>query len=142
MLCQGRFHAYEGYSLRQVTFPVRVMASLGIKTLVVTNAAGGLHPLFKAGDLMLICDHINQMGDNPLAGENIDAWGPRFPDLSQAYDRRLREHAEAVARRLGIGLRQGVYMAVKGPTWKLPAKPGSCARSAPTPWACLRCLKS
>ncbi len=122
MLCQGRFHAYEGYSLRQVTFPVRVMASLGVKTLVVTNAAGGLNPLFKAGDLMLICDHINLMGDNPLAGENIDAWGPRFPDLSQVYDRRLREQTEAVARRLGIGLRQGVYVAVKGPSLETPAE--------------------
>ena len=122
MLCQGRFHAYEGYSLRQVTFPVRVMASLGVKTLIVTNAAGGLNPLFKAGDLMLICDHINLMGDNPLAGENIDAWGPRFPDLSQVYDRRLREKTEAVARRLGIGLRQGVYVAVKGPSLETPAE--------------------
>ena len=122
MLCQGRFHAYEGYSLRQVTFPVRVMASLGVKTLVVTNAAGGLNPLFKAGDLMLICDHINLMGDNPLAGENIDAWGPRFPDLSQVYDRPLREKAEAVARRLGIVLRQGVYVAVKGPSLETPAE--------------------
>jgi purine-nucleoside phosphorylase len=122
MLCQGRFHAYEGYSLRQVTFPVRVMASLGVKTLIVTNAAGGLNPLFKAGDLMLICDHINLMGDNPLAGENIDAWGPRFPDLSQVYDRRLREQTEAVARRLGIGLRQGVYVAVKGPSLETPAE--------------------
>ncbi len=122
IVCQGRFHAYEGYSLRQVTFPVRVMASLGVKTLIVTNAAGGLNPLFKAGDLMLICDHINLMGDNPLAGENIDAWGPRFPDLSQVYDRRLREHTEAVARRLGIGLRQGVYVAVKGPSLETPAE--------------------
>jgi purine-nucleoside phosphorylase len=122
MLCQGRFHAYEGYSLRQVTFPVRVMASLGVKNLIVTNAAGGLNPLFKAGDLMLICDHINLMGDNPLAGENIDAWGPRFPDLSQVYDPRLREQTEAVARRLGIGLRQGVYVAVKGPSLETPAE--------------------
>jgi len=122
MLCQGRFHAYEGYSLRQVTFPVRVMASLGVKTLIVTNAAGGLNPLFKAGDLMLICDHINLMGDNPLTGENIDAWGPRFPDLSQVYDRRLREKTEAVARRLGIGLRQGVYVAIKGPSLETPAE--------------------
>ena len=122
MLCQGRFHAYEGYSLRQVTFPVRVMARLGVKTLVVTNAAGGLNPLFKAGDLMLICDHINLIGDNPLAGDNIDAWGPRFPDLSQVYDRPLREKAEAVARRLGIVLRQGVYVAVKGPSLETPAE--------------------
>ncbi len=122
MLCQGRFHAYEGYSLRQVTFPVRVLASLGVKTLVVTNAAGGLNPYFKAGDLMLICDHINLMGDNPLVGENIDAWGPRFPDLSQVYDPGLRETAAAVARRLGIGLRQGVYVAVKGPSLETPAE--------------------
>ena len=128
MVCQGRFHAYEGYSLRQVTFPVRVMASLGVKTLVVTNAAGGLNPFFKAGDLMLICDHINLMGDNLLAGENIDAWGPRFPDLSQVYDRGLREQTEAVARRLGIGLRQGVYVAVKGPS---PRDPGGNPVSAP-----------
>ncbi len=122
MLCQGRFHAYEGYSQRQVTFPVRVMANLGVKTLIVTNAAGGLNPLFKAGDLMLISDHLNLMGDNPLVGENIDAWGPRFPDLSQVYDRGLREMTEAVARRLGIGLRQGVYVAVKGPSLETPAE--------------------
>jgi purine-nucleoside phosphorylase len=122
MLCQGRFHAYEGYSLRQVTFPVRVMAGLGVKTLIVTNAAGGLNPLFKAGDLMLICDHLNLLGDNPLVGDNIDAWGPRFPDLSQAYDLNLRETAEIVARRLGLGLRQGVYVAVKGPSLETPAE--------------------
>jgi purine-nucleoside phosphorylase len=122
LLCQGRFHAYEGYSLRQVTFPVRVMASLGIKTLMVTNAAGGLNPRFRAGDLMLIRDHLNLMGDNPLVGENIDAWGPRFPDLSQVYDRGLREVTEAVARRLGLGLRQGVYVAVKGPSLETPAE--------------------
>ena len=122
MLCQGRFHAYEGYTLRQVTFPVRVMASLGIKTLVVTNAAGGLNPLFKAGDLMLISDHINLIGDNPLVGDNIDAWGTRFPDLSQVYDRDLRETTEKVARRLGLGLRQGIYVAVKGPSLETPAE--------------------
>ena len=122
LLCQGRFHAYEGYNLRQVTFPVRVMAGLGVKTLIVTNAAGGLNPHFKAGDLMLISDHLNLMGDNPLVGDNIDAWGPRFPDLSQVYDRRLRERTEAMARRLGIGLRQGVYVAVKGPSLETPAE--------------------
>jgi purine-nucleoside phosphorylase len=122
MLWQGRLHAYEGYSLRQVTLPVRVMASLGVKRLIVTNAAGGLNPLFRAGDLMLISDHINLMGDNPLVGENIDAWGPRFPDLSQVYDRNLREVTEKVARRLGLGLRQGVYVAVKGPSLETPAE--------------------
>jgi len=122
MLCQGRFHAYEGYSLGQVTFPVRVMAGLGVKRLIVSNAAGGLNPVFKAGELMLICDHINLMGDNPLVGENIDAWGPRFPDLSQVYDRGLREKTAAVAHRLGIGLHQGVYVAVKGPSLETPAE--------------------
>jgi purine-nucleoside phosphorylase len=122
MLCQGRFHAYEGYTLKQVTFPVRVMASLGVKRLIVTNAAGGLNPRFKAGELMLICDHINLMGDNPLAGENIEAWGPRFPDMSQVYDRGLGEKTAAVAQRLGIGLHQGVYVAVKGPSLETPAE--------------------
>jgi purine-nucleoside phosphorylase len=122
MLCQGRFHAYEGYSLHQVTFPVRVMAGLGVKNLVITNAAGGLDPLFRPGDLMLITDHINLIGDDPLRGENVDDWGPRFPDLSQAYDLNLREQAETVARRLGLGLRQGVYAAVKGPSLETPAE--------------------
>jgi purine-nucleoside phosphorylase len=122
MLCQGRFHAYEGYTLRQVTFPVRVMASLGVKTLVLTNAAGGLNPLFKAGDLMLISDHINLLGENPLVGDNIDAWGPRFPDMSQVYDRDLRNITEKVARHLGLALRQGVYVAVKGPSLETPAE--------------------
>ncbi|HZE20819.1 MAG TPA: purine-nucleoside phosphorylase [Desulfobaccales bacterium] len=122
ILCQGRFHAYEGYGLRQVTFPVRVMAGLGAKTLIVTNAAGGLNPQFKAGDLMLIGDHLNLIGDNPLVGENIEAWGPRFPDLSQVYDRQLRETTETVARRRGLDLRQGVYVAVKGPSLETPAE--------------------
>jgi purine-nucleoside phosphorylase len=122
MLCQGRFHAYEGYSMKQVTFPVRMMASLGVKTLIVTNAAGGLNPGFQAGELMLIRDHINLMGDNPLVGENIDSWGPRFPDMAQVYDRGLREKTEAVARHLGIGLRQGVYVAIKGPSLETPAE--------------------
>jgi purine-nucleoside phosphorylase len=122
ILCQGRFHAYEGLSLRQVTFPVRVLAGLGVKTLVLTNAAGGLNPLFQAGDLMLICDHLNLMGENPLVGKNLDAWGPRFPDMSQVYDPRLREVAIKVARRLGLPLRQGVYVAVKGPSLETPAE--------------------
>jgi purine-nucleoside phosphorylase len=122
LLWQGRFHAYEGYSLRQVTFPVRVMAALGVKTLVLTNAAGGLNPNFRAGELMLICDHVNLMGDNPLVGTNIDAWGPRFPDLSQVYDLKLRELAEEVARRQGTVLRKGVYVAVRGPSLETPAE--------------------
>jgi purine-nucleoside phosphorylase len=122
LLFQGRFHAYEGYSLRQVTFPVRVMAGLGVKTLITTNAAGGLNPLFRAGDLMLICDHLNLIGDNPLVGDNIDAWGPRFPDMSQVYDPDLRAATETVARRLGLGLRQGVYVAVRGPSLETPAE--------------------
>lgn len=122
LLCQGRLHAYEGYSLRQVTFPVRVMAALGIKKLILTNAAGALNPLFKAGELMLIRDHINLLGDSPLTGENIDAWGPRFPDLSRVYDRHLMQVAEETALRKGLVLRQGVYVAVKGPHLETPAE--------------------
>jgi purine-nucleoside phosphorylase len=122
LLFQGRFHAYEGYSLRQVTFPVRVMAALGVKKLILTNAAGGLNPNFKAGELMLICDHINFIGDSPLVGENIDAWGPRFPDLSRVYDQGLRQVALEVARRRSLVLHQGVYVAVKGPHLETPAE--------------------
>ncbi len=122
LLFQGRFHAYEGYSLRQVTFPVRVMAALGVKKVILTNAAGGLNPSFKAGELMLIGDHINFMGDSPLVGENIDAWGPRFPDLSQVYDQGLRQVALEVARRRGLVLHQGVYVVVKGPHLETPAE--------------------
>jgi purine-nucleoside phosphorylase len=122
LLCHGRIHAYEGYSLPQVTFTVRLLAALGVKTLVLTNAAGGLNPLFKGGELMLICDHINFMGDNPLVGENLEEWGPRFPDLSQVYDLTLRELAEEVARRRGLILRKGVYVAVKGPSLETPAE--------------------
>ncbi len=122
LLCQGRIHAYEGYSLRQVTFAVRVMAALGVKKLILTNAAGGLNPLFRIGDLMLIRDHINLLGDSPLTGENVDAWGPRFPDLSRVYDRNLMQMAEEVALQQGLVLRQGVYVAVKGPHLETPAE--------------------
>jgi purine-nucleoside phosphorylase len=122
LLWQGRFHAYEGYTQRQITLPLRVMAALGVKTVVLTNAAGGINPRFRAGELMLICDHINLIGDNPLAGDNVDAWGPRFPDLSQVYDQGLRDLAVDVARRRGLGLRQGVYVAVKGPSLETPAE--------------------
>ncbi|MDP3182087.1 MAG: purine-nucleoside phosphorylase [Desulfobaccales bacterium] len=122
LVCHGRVHGYEGYSLLQATFKVRLMAALGIKTLVLTNAAGGLNPWFKAGELMLICDHINFMADNPLVGENIEEWGPRFPDMSRVYDLKLRDTAEEVARREGLILRKGVYVGVKGPSLETPAE--------------------
>jgi purine-nucleoside phosphorylase len=112
---QGRFHRYEGYSLQQVSFPVRVLRALGASTLVVSNACGGMHPLWAAGDLMLIADHINLLGDNPLIGHNDDRLGPRFPDMSDPYGRGVREVARATARRLGIPLREGTYVAVTGP---------------------------
>ena len=122
LLFQGRFHAYEGYSMRQVTFPVRVLAALGVKKVVLTNAAGGLNPHFRAGELMLICDHLNFIGDSPLVGDNVDAWGPRFPDMSRVYDASLRQAALEVARRRGFVLNQGVYVAVKGPHLETPAE--------------------
>ncbi len=122
LLSHGRVHAYEGYSLAQATFAVRLMAALGVKTVVLTHAAGGLNPQFRAGELMLICDHINFLGDNPLVGENIDAWGPRFPDMSRVYDPDWRDLAEEVARRQGLILRKGVYVAVKGPSLETPAE--------------------
>ena len=119
---QGRFHLYEGYSLRQVTYPVRVLAALGVSRLIITNAAGGLNPLFRAGDLMVISDHINLLGDNPLVGVNVDAWGPRFPDMSAAYDPALQRLVEQTALAAGIPLRRGVYVGVRGPSLETPAE--------------------
>jgi purine-nucleoside phosphorylase len=119
---QGRFHRYEGYTLQQVSFPVRVMRALGAETLIVSNACGGLNPLWAAGDLMLIADHINLLGDSPLIGPNDDRLGLRFPDLSEAYDRRLRALARAVAIGAGITLREGVYVAVAGPNLETRAE--------------------
>jgi purine-nucleoside phosphorylase len=112
---QGRFHRYEGYSLRQVTFPVRVLHALGAPLLIVSNACGGMNPLWAPGDLMLISDHINFLGDNPRIGPNDDRLGPRFPDMSAPYDAALRALARAVALKEGIVLREGVYVAVTGP---------------------------
>lgn len=112
---QGRFHAYEGYSLRRVTFPVRVLRALGATTLVVSNACGGMHPLWAPGDLMLLADHVNLLGDNPLVGANDGRLGPRFPDMSAPYDEELRALARAVAAEQGTVLREGVYAAVAGP---------------------------
>ncbi|MCU0633896.1 MAG: purine-nucleoside phosphorylase [Gemmatimonadaceae bacterium] len=119
---QGRFHRYEGYSLQQVTFPIRVLRALGAETLVVSNACGGMHPLWAPGDLMLIADHINLLGDNPLIGPNDDALGPRFPDMSMPYDAALRTLAHEVARAQGIALREGVYVAVPGPNLETRAE--------------------
>ena len=119
---QGRFHRYEGYSLQQVTFPVRVMHALGAETLVVSNACGGMHPLWAPGDLMLIADHINLIGDNPLIGPHDERLGSRFPDMSQPYDENLRAMARKLALELGITLREGVYVAVTGPNLETRAE--------------------
>ena len=119
---QGRFHRYEGYTLQQVTFPVRVLHALGAGTLIVSNACGGMNPLWRAGDLMLIADHINLLGDSPLLGPNDDALGPRFPDMSAAYDAGLRALAREVALALRLELREGVYAAVAGPNLETRAE--------------------
>jgi purine-nucleoside phosphorylase len=121
-MMQGRFHRYEGYTLQQVAFPVRVLRALGAKTLIVSNVSGGMHPLWSTGDLVLISDHINLLGDNPLAGPNNDAEGPRFPDMSAAYDPELRQLARDVALEHKIVLREGVYVAVPGPNLETRAE--------------------
>ncbi|HET9725895.1 MAG TPA: purine-nucleoside phosphorylase [Gemmatimonadales bacterium] len=119
---QGRFHRYEGYDLQQVTFPVRVLHAVGARTLIVSNACGGMNPLWGPGDLVLISDHINLLGDNPLVGPNDERLGPRFPDMSAAYDPELRALARAAALELGIVLREGVYVAVPGPNLETRAE--------------------
>ena len=119
---QGRFHRYEGYSLRQATFPVRVLRHLGAHTLIVSNACGGMRPDWNAGDLMLIADHINLLGDSPLVGPNDDRLGPRFLDISTAYDEQLRATARQVAAEQGTILREGVYVAVAGPNLETRAE--------------------
>lgn len=125
MAMQGRIHFYEGYTAEQITFPVRVMRRLGVKTLILTNAAGGLNPNFQAGDLMLIVDQMNfvgMAGSNPLIGPNIPAFGTRFPSLTEAYARSLRRVALDAARDLEIPLRQGVYACISGPNFETPAE--------------------
>lgn len=119
---EGRFHRYEGYDLGQVTFAVRVLHALGARTLVVSNACGGMHPLWSPGDLVLLSDHINLLGDNPLIGPNDDRLGPRFPDMSAPYDPALRALARASALELGLVLREGVYVAVPGPSLETRAE--------------------
>ena len=121
MAMQGRFHFYEGYSMKEVTFPVRVMKELGIKTLFVSNAAGGMNPGFSIGDLMIITDHINLFPEHPLRGRNIE-YGPRFPDMSEAYSKELITQALAIAKEKGIKVQQGVYLGTQGPTFETPAE--------------------
>ena len=122
MVMQGRFHLYEGYSPAEVTFPIRVMQEIGVRRLVATNAAGGLNLAFRPGDIMLIRDHINLTGANPLVGPNADGWGVRFPDMTCAYDRDLIARAEQTAAQAGIRLRQGVYVGLRGPCLETPAE--------------------
>lgn len=119
---QGRFHYYEGYSFDKVTFPVRVMKELGVEMLIVTNAAGGVNNDFKPGDLMLISDHINNMGANPLIGPNDSRLGPRFPDMTDTYTKELRAMAKDVAKKLDIPVKEGVYVGNTGPTYETPAE--------------------
>ncbi len=119
---QGRFHYYEGYTMQQVTFPVRVMKFLGVKTLIVSNAAGGLNPEFNAGDMMVIRDQINFFPENPLRGKNFDKLGPRFPDMSKPYSPRLIKLAMEIARLNDIPVRQGVYVGSTGPTLETPSE--------------------
>jgi purine-nucleoside phosphorylase len=118
----GRMHYYEGHDMRAVVHLARVAGRLGIKTMIVTNAAGGVNTSFTPGDLMLISDHINLMGSNPLLGPNIDELGPRFPDMSEAYPENLRIMAKDVGRDLGMTLKEGVYLALSGPTYETPAE--------------------
>lgn len=121
-LMQGRVHLYEGYTAAQAVFPVRVLVGLGVRTLIVTNAAGGINPAFRPGDLMVITDHINFFGTNPLIGPNDEALGPRFPDMSRAYDPALVALAVTVARQAGVAVHHGVYIGVSGPSYETPAE--------------------
>ncbi len=122
VVLQGRFHLYEGYTPAEVTFPIRVLQELGIRTLIVSNAAGGLNPAFEPGDIMIIQDHINLTGANPLSGPNEDAWGPRFPDMCAAYDRGLANIALGAGAEAGIRTQSGVYVGLQGPALETPAE--------------------
>lgn len=119
---QGRFHYYEGYSFEQVTFPVRVMKALGVETIIVTNAAGGINESFRPGDLMIITDHINNMGGNPLIGPNDSEFGVRFPDMSEAYSKKLQQLAKETAEKINLSVQEGVYVGNTGPVYETPAE--------------------
>jgi purine-nucleoside phosphorylase len=119
---QGRFHLYEGYSPLEVTFPIRVMQELGVKVLILSNAAGGLNPEFNAGDIMIITDHINLTGSNPLIGPNEDSWGIRFPDMINAYDQNLATLAEKAGKDADVQLKKGTYAGLRGPSLETPAE--------------------
>lgn len=121
MAMEGRFHFYEGYNMKEVTFPIRVMYELGIKTLFVSNASGGMNPSFKIGDLMIIDDHINFFPEHPLRGKNFST-GPRFPDMHETYDHELIALADSIASEKGIEVKHGVYIGVQGPTFETPAE--------------------
>lgn len=122
MILQGRFHYYEGYTMKEVTFAVRVMKLLGVKNLIVTNASGGINTSFNAGDLMIITDHINFSGVNPLIGENLDKFGLRFPDMTEAYSKDLIKIAKLSAENININVKEGVYIYVTGPSYETPAE--------------------
>lgn len=119
---QGRFHYYEGYNMKEITLPIRVMSKLGIKILAVSNACGGLNKEFNAGDIMLIEDHINLIGSNPLIGPNLEEFGPRFPDMSEVYDKKLIELCVNIAKQIGITIQKGVYCAISGPNYLTKAE--------------------
>ena len=121
ILLNGRLHYYEGYSMKEVTFPIRVMKELGIRTLFVSNAAGGMNPNFEIGDLMIITDHINFFPEHPLRGKNIP-YGPRFPDMSEAYNKNLIQKADKIAEEKGIKVQHGIYLGTQGPTFETPAE--------------------
>jgi len=122
----GRFHYYEGYTMQQISFPTRVMKALGAKILIASNICGGVNPNFRAGDIILMSDHINMIGDNPLIGPNDDRLGPRFPDMMEPYSKRLMKMAEKYARKLDINLQKGVYLALSGPTFETRAEYRMC----------------
>jgi len=122
MCMQGRFHFYEGYTMQQITYPVRAMKAMGVGTLILTNACGGLDPSFHPGDLLVISDHINYMGANPLIGPNEDDFGPRFPDMTRVYTPELRALAKACAKDQGVDLHEGVYVSYSGPNYETPAE--------------------